>query len=140
MSRTRTFAASACAGLIGTGLLVAAPAQAVKSAPDNALHALTLNLYLGGSLGDAINAASNIVEFLPAAAKVYDTAIKTDFPLRAQWIAKTVKKQNPDIITLNELTEWVASSSSGATLPSYDYLPLLQERAMCGSQGPACPQ
>ena len=68
VSRTRTFAASACAGLIGTGLLVAAPAQAVKSAPDNALHALTLNLYLGGSLGDAINAASNIVEFLPAAA------------------------------------------------------------------------
>jgi len=124
---TRTLAASvSAAAMLGAGLLTAAPATA-KAAPDDALNVMTLNLYLGGSLSEAINSAANIVEFLPAAAKVYDTAVKTDFPLRAQWIAKTVKKQNPDVITLNELTEWVASSSSGATLPSYDYLPILQD-------------
>jgi endonuclease/exonuclease/phosphatase family metal-dependent hydrolase len=128
VSRTRTLAAGAsAAALIGAGILAATPAQAAKPAPDNALNIMTLNLYLGGSLSDAINSAANIVEFLPAAAKVYDTAIKTDFPLRAKWIAKTVKKQNPDVITLNELTEWVATSSSGASLPSYDYLPILQD-------------
>ena len=50
VSRTRTLAASASAALIGAGLLATAPAQAAKSAPDNALHVMTLNLYLGGSL------------------------------------------------------------------------------------------
>ena len=44
-----------------------------------------------------------------------------------QWIAKTVKKQNPDVITLNELTEWVFTSTSGVNLPNYDYLPILQD-------------
>lgn len=131
MSRTRTTAATACtAALIGASVLTMNPASAAvaaKPAPDNALKVMTLNLYLGGSLSDAINKAANIVEFLPAAAKVYDTAIKTDFPLRAKWIAKTVKKQNPDIITLNELTEWLFTSNSGVNKPSYDYLQILQD-------------
>jgi endonuclease/exonuclease/phosphatase family metal-dependent hydrolase len=128
VSRTRTLAASATtATLIGAGLLGAAPAAA-KPAPDSALKVMTVNLYLGGSLGDAIDAAArSAVEFLPAAAKVYDTAIKTDFPLRAKWIAKTIKKQNPDVVTLNELTEWIFTSNSGVTKPNYDYLPILQD-------------
>jgi hypothetical protein len=47
--------------------------------------------------------------------------------LRAQWIAKTIKAHNPDVITLNELTNWVATSTSGVNLPNYDYLPILQD-------------
>jgi len=90
------------------------------------LKVMTLNLYLGAPLGDAIAAAAkDPISFLNAAAAVYDTAVKTNFALRATWIAKTVKAQNPDVITLNELTNWVTKSTSGANLPNYDYLPIL---------------
>lgn len=127
MIRTRTLAASvSAAAVIGAGLLGSAPANA-KPAPDDTLKVMTLNLYLGASLGDVMNSVGNLGAFLPAAAKVYDTAIKTDFPLRAKWIARTIKKQDPDIIALNELTQWVFTSTSGVDLPNYDYLQILQD-------------
>ncbi|MCU0277614.1 MAG: hypothetical protein MUE31_01845 [Candidatus Nanopelagicales bacterium] len=120
------------AAMLGAGLLApgAQAATVSKAPPDSAMKVMTLNLYLGGSLGDAINAATKgIVAFLPAAANVYDTAVKTDFPLRAQWIAKTIKKQDPDVITLNEVTEWLASSSTGVDLPS-EFLSILKNALM----------
>lgn len=127
MIKTRTLAAPAfAAALVGASLLGSAPASA-EPAPDDTLKVMTLNLYLGATLSEVMNSVGNLGKFLPAAAKVYDTAIKTDFPLRAKWIAKRVKKQNPDVLALNELTEWVFTSTSGVNLPSYDYLQILQD-------------
>ena len=126
--RVRRIAATAAVtALVGAGIAGATPAMA-KPAPEGTLKVMTLNLYLGAPLGDAIAAAAkDPISFLNAAAAVYDTAVKTNFPLRATWIAKTVKAQNPDVITLNELTNWVTKSTSGANLPNYDYLPILQD-------------
>ncbi|HQR81128.1 MAG TPA: hypothetical protein PLT68_13010, partial [Actinomycetota bacterium] len=127
MNTTRTLAASvATAAVVGASLLGSAPASA-KPAPDNTLKVMTLNLYLGASLSDVMNSVGNISAFLPAAAKVYDTAVKTDFPLRAKWIAKTIKKQNPDVLALNELTQWQFTSTSGVDRPNYDFLQILQD-------------
>ncbi len=127
MKIRKTAAVAAATALAGVGLSGISPASA-KPAPDGALKVMTLNLYLGAPLSDAIAAAAkDPISFLNAAAKVYDTAVKTNFPLRAQWIAKSIKAQNPDVITLNELTNWVATSTSGVNLPSNDYLPILQD-------------
>lgn len=139
-------ASMTAAAMLGTCVAASIPAQAVQQAapavvpvtsvgakqkpPKKALRVMTVNLYLGGSLGSAIEAADmGIAEFLAAAAGVYDTAQATNFPLRAEAIAKSIKKRKPDIVALNELTDWVASSSSGANLPNYDYLKILK-RAM----------
>lgn len=131
MKRIRACAAGAAAtSLLAAGLLAAAPANAAttsKAAPAGTLKVMTVNLYLGASLGKAINAAttSGAFAFVSEAAKVYDTAYKTNFPLRAQWIAATIKRQNPDVLTLNELTEWVGTSTNGASMWSQDFLEIL---------------
>jgi endonuclease/exonuclease/phosphatase family metal-dependent hydrolase len=130
------------AAMVGAGLLAAAPAQSVapqaapavapaevvgkKKAPKDALKVLTLNLYLGGSLGPAIEAIETGGDFFGELKNLYDTVQKTDFPLRAKTIAQTVKKQNPDILTLNELSNWViVKKSDGSSLENYDYLKIL---------------
>ena len=132
----RVLSVGLAAGLATTGLVAAGTTASATPAPADVrgdlrgtpMKVMTLNLYLGGSLGDAINAASApLPVFLAAAAVVYDTAQKTNFPLRAKWIASTIKSQNPDVLTLNELTTWVGKSTSGAKLPSYDYYAILQK-------------
>jgi endonuclease/exonuclease/phosphatase family metal-dependent hydrolase len=129
-------ASTAALGLAASAVAMSAPASAVPAAALSAQGAkksdtgdvkvMTLNLYLGGSLGTVIKAISDggdIAAILASANKLYDTVMKTNFPKRAKWIAKTIKKENPDVITLNELTRWVTTGA----LPSYDYLQILQK-------------
>ncbi len=132
----RFLAAGLAAGLATTGVVAAGSTANATSAPADVrgdlrgtpMKVMTLNLYLGGPLGDAIAAANKgLVPFLIAAAGVYDTARATNFPLRARWIAATIKAQNPDVLTLNELTTWVAKSPKSVNLPSYDYYAILQK-------------
>jgi hypothetical protein len=129
----------AAASLVAGMSFAAAPAQSAQAGPaavatraadtpkgnagkkhgsDHPVRVMTLNLYLGGSLGKVIDAIATGGDIFAAANSLMDTAIATDFPKRAKWIAKTVRDRDPDIITLNELTDW---DTTGA-LPSYDYL------------------
>lgn len=142
MSRFRKFTAVAAAlGISVTGALSAVPAMAGSATPAPASHApaakgsapdelrvMMLNLYLGSSLNGALGAADKgLIEFLNAAADVYETAQRTDFPKRAKWIAATIKKENPDVLALNELSEWVFKGPAGADQPSYNFLKILRK-------------
>jgi Endonuclease/Exonuclease/phosphatase family len=143
VSRTSILTVSAAA-VIGAGVLGATPATAVpapttavaapttavaaKKSPKNALKVLTLNLYLGGSLNPAIEALQNGGDFYGEVRKLYATVQATNFPLRAAAIAKTIKTQNPDIITLNELSNWiVVKDEVNAGLRNYDYLKIMRK-------------
>jgi hypothetical protein len=128
---------SLAAGLAGAAL-VGAPSVAMAGggSPDvykkgGDLTVAFQNLYLGASLSPAIAAAESgdVVAFLNAAADVYETAVETDFPLRAKQIAKTMKAENPNILALNEVTHWrTARNTVGPVLPEYNFLKILKKQ------------
>jgi endonuclease/exonuclease/phosphatase family metal-dependent hydrolase len=124
--RMRHWAAGiAAAGLLTTMVpAVTLPAQAAPREPVR-LSVMTQNLYLGSSLEPAIEAKDGR-EFLIAVATIYGTAVATDFPKRAQTIARTIADERPDLIGLQEVTKWTATRSDGGPdLPNYDFLEIL---------------
>ena len=125
--KLRTLAAGAAAAGLLTALLPAAlPAQAAPGDPAR-LTVMSQNLYLGSSLDPAVE-AKGASEFLAAVATIYGTAIVTDFPTRAQTIAKAIADERPDLIGLQEVTKWTAvRTDGGPDLPSYDFLTILMD-------------
>lgn len=123
-------AGAAAAGLACSALVTAAmPAQAAKK-KGGELKVMTQNLYLGADLFPAIEASKQgTTPFLLAAAKVYQNAMASDFPTRAAAFAKTVKEQQPDIIGLQEVTEWITARQdpNGPALQSQDFLQIVQQ-------------
>lgn len=107
---------------------VAAGARISAKAPKNALKVMTANLYLGASLSPVIKAIETNGDFYGSLRELYDTVQKTDFPLRAKAIAKRIKAENPDILTLNEVSNWaVIDSVPSAGLKSYDFLKIMKK-------------
>lgn len=54
------------------------------------------------------------------------TALATDFPTRAEAIADTVAEEEPDLLGLQEVTDWAATPThAGPTPPSQDFLAIL---------------
>jgi endonuclease/exonuclease/phosphatase family metal-dependent hydrolase len=125
-SRIRSWAAvAAAAALIAT--VVPASALSAQAAPRDParLTVMTQNLYLGSSLDPAIE-AQDAREFIIAVATIYGTAVATDFPKRAQTIAKAIADERPDLIGLQEVTKWTATRTDGGPdLPNYDFLEIL---------------
>jgi endonuclease/exonuclease/phosphatase family metal-dependent hydrolase len=126
-NRYRALAVTAICGL-GLGLLAGAPAQA-QSQPD--LTVMTRNIYLGSSLAPATeidpgdpNAAA---AFVGAVAEIYGTMLFTDFPTRAGALADEIADTAPDLIGLQEVSEWTAVpvGAPSATPPSLDFLEIL---------------
>ena len=61
-------------------------------------------------------------------ATIYGTAVATDFPKRAQTIAKAIADERPDLIGLQEVTKWTATRTDGGPdLPNYDFLEILMD-------------
>jgi endonuclease/exonuclease/phosphatase family metal-dependent hydrolase len=91
------------------------------------LTVMTQNLYLGSSLDAALDPNNDIVDFLTAVATIYSTAVFTDFPTRAQAIADEIEDEDPDLIALQEVSNWIVTQPAGNTphLESYDFLALL---------------
>ena len=91
------------------------------------LTVMTQNLYLGSPLTPALDPSVDTPqEFVAAVAKIYGTAIATDFPTRAGVIADTIAAEQPDLIGLQEVTDWVATPThAGPTPPSQDFLQIL---------------
>ncbi|MEX1210482.1 MAG: endonuclease/exonuclease/phosphatase family protein [Candidatus Nanopelagicales bacterium] len=126
--RIRPWAAGlAAAGLLATILPAGAmTAQAAPREPAR-LSVMTQNLYLGSSLEPAVQ-AQDAREFLIAVATIYGTAVATDFPKRAQTIAKAIADERPDLIGLQEVTKWTATRTDGGpALPNYDFLEILMD-------------
>ena len=88
-----------------------------------ALTVMTQNLYLGSSLGPALEAKTQ-EEFIEAVARIYATVQYTNFPARAEAIAAEIEEKEPDLIGLQEVTDWTTEGLDPP--PGYDFLAILQ--------------
>jgi len=125
----RMFATATAGALVGALALAAPlPAQAAKK-DGGKIKVMTQNLYLGADLFPAVEAsAQGTTAFLLAAAKVYQEAMASDFETRAAAFAKTVKAKDPDIIGLQEVSNWItARNSDGPALQSQDFLKIVKK-------------
>ena len=92
---------------------------------------MTQNLYLGSSLDAAIGIDPEdpdaAEQFITAVANIYGKVIFTDFPTRADAIADLIELHEPDIIGLQEVSDWtVTNYVQGLPAPqSYEFLDLL---------------
>lgn len=133
MSLRRSLRAGVVA--VSAGLLLSmavAPAQAGGSHDGHShqhrrLVVMTQNLYLGSPLTAALDPNLDAAGFVAAVAKIYGTALFTSFPVRAEAIADIVAEERPDVIGLQEVTQWVAQATGNpnATPVSQDFLQIL---------------
>ena len=87
------------------------------------LTVMTRNLYLGSSLGPALEAKTP-EEFVAAVAQIYATVQYTNFPQRAEAIADEIQEEEPDLIGLQEVTKWTTGGVNPP--PGYDFLAILE--------------
>lgn len=87
------------------------------------LTVMTRNLYLGSSLGPALEAKTP-EGFVEAVARIYATVQYTNFPLRAEAIADEIQAEEPDLIGLQEVTKWTTGGFNPP--PGYDFLVILE--------------
>jgi endonuclease/exonuclease/phosphatase family metal-dependent hydrolase len=87
------------------------------------LTVMTQNLYLGSSLGPALEAQTP-EEFVAAVAQIYATVQYTNFPARAEAIADEIQAKGPDLIGLQEATKWTTEGLNPP--PGYDFLEILE--------------
>jgi endonuclease/exonuclease/phosphatase family metal-dependent hydrolase len=87
------------------------------------LTVMTRNLYLGSSLGPALEAKTP-EEFVGAVARIYATVQYTNFPQRAEAIADEIQEEEPDLIGLQEVTKWTTGGLNPP--PGYDFLAILE--------------
>ena len=123
-SRMRA-AALLLAVLIGLGVVGLRPAWGTP--PEHARRQLTVatyNLYLGADLTPLFSASST-QELVQRAGQIYANVVRTDFPSRAEAIAKLLAADPPDIAGLQEVSLWETGPIGGPLSPSYDFLRLL---------------
>lgn len=87
------------------------------------LTVMTQNLYLGSSLGPALE-ANTAEEFVAGVARIYATVQYTNFPQRADAIADEIQEEAPDLIGLQEVTKWTTGGVNPP--PGYDFLAILE--------------
>jgi endonuclease/exonuclease/phosphatase (EEP) superfamily protein YafD len=111
--------------LMGLGAM--GPRPAWGDPPRHARRHLTVatyNLYLGADLTPLFS-ASTPQELVQRAGEVYANVVKTDFPSRAEAIAKLLAANPPDVAGLQEVSRWETGPIGGPLSPSYDFLELL---------------
>jgi endonuclease/exonuclease/phosphatase family metal-dependent hydrolase len=107
------------AGVLALGLSGVAHAK-----PKRELDVMTQNLYLGSSLAPATEATTP-TEFITGVATIYGTVQFTNFPVRSEEIAAEIEAEDPDLIGLQEVSEWTATGPGAP--PSLDFLAILQQ-------------
>lgn len=88
------------------------------------LSVATYNLYLGADLTPLFGATSQ-EELVRRAGQIYANVIKTDFPARAEAIARLFAEDPPDVAGLQEVALWETGPIGGQLTPSFDFLRLL---------------
>jgi endonuclease/exonuclease/phosphatase family metal-dependent hydrolase len=89
---------------------------------------MTRNLYFGADLTRSI-AATSIPELLAANAQIYTNVIHSDIPARARLIAREIADNRPDLVGLQEVSQWLSGplgDPAAATTLEYDQLASLQ--------------
>jgi endonuclease/exonuclease/phosphatase family metal-dependent hydrolase len=103
------------------------PRPAWGDPPQHAQRHLTVatyNLYIGADLTPLFS-ASSLQELVQRAGQIYSNVVKTDFPARAEAIAKLLAANPPDVAGLQEVSLWETGPIGGPLSPSYDFLELL---------------
>lgn len=106
----------------------AAPAKARRHAD---LTVMTQNLYLGADV-ITLATAQNQSDEAQHASQLVATLNQTNFPLRAQAIAREIAAAKPDVISLQEVSEYhrgpdgVNDHVKDATTPVADWMTILQ--------------
>ncbi len=111
----------ALAVVTGIGLGAASTAEAKPK-----LKVMTQNLYLGASLAPAMQATTG-AGFLTAVDQIWYGVLLTDFNIRAKAVAAEIKAQQPDIIGLQEVTNWtnVNNAIDATPIPPFDFYKIL---------------
>ena len=115
----------ALAALIVCGAL-SGGAQAAEKPPK--VKVMTRNLYLGSELLRSV-AATTIPEFLAANAQNWSNVQQTDFPARAEALAREIADADPILIGLQEAELWYSgpfADPAPATDLEYDFLATLR--------------
>ena len=117
------------AGIVAAAVVLLPALPADASTPHRTdrhradLRVMTQNLYLGSSLAPALTATSPTA-FVAAVAQIYTTVQYTDFPARAEAIADEIDANHPDLVGLQEVTNWTTTGANRP--PGYDFLAILQ--------------
>jgi endonuclease/exonuclease/phosphatase family metal-dependent hydrolase len=124
-----------------TVVLAAAPTADARASRPPRLNVMTQNLYLGSGL-IAAAVAPDRPTFEQRAATIWQNAQATDFPSRAKRLARLIKRANPDLVGLQEVTRWFRSpngvkdgSATRSNILVYDFLKsLLRELGKAGAK------
>jgi endonuclease/exonuclease/phosphatase family metal-dependent hydrolase len=109
---------------------IAVPATA--AAKPTTVSVMTRNLYLGSDLVPAILAPDPGAARI-AAGDIYKDVVDTNFPARAKLLAEEIRRSNPHLIGLQEVSLWRRGQRGAADGPAtpatevvYDYLDTLK--------------
>jgi hypothetical protein len=92
------------------------------------IKVMTRNMYFGADLTRSI-AATTIPDLLAANAQIYTNVIHSDIPARARLIAREISRTRPDLVGLQEVSQWLSGpigNPADATTVEYDQLASLQ--------------
>ena len=92
----------------GLAVALSVAALLLPAATDDAptVTVMTRNLYLGADVGPAMDL---LPDFGAATEFMWGQVRQTDFPARAQGLAREVAQHKPDVIALQEATRWVCT-------------------------------
>jgi hypothetical protein len=140
--RTIARGARPCLILLFLFAFVTLPQLALAADPvKRPVKVMTRNLYLGASLTPAIQATTPL-QLALAGTQIWNTVLATDFPTRAELLAKEIADADPALIGLQEVAIWRTGPPDGppilggtaATTVVFDYLQsLLEELDAIGS-------
>ncbi len=127
--RTRTAVAALISAFLAIALGAgAAPANAasIATAPHVAQRqfvVMTQNLYLGANLKPLFGKSG--LDLISAAAAAYAHVVQTDFPDRADAIAKEIAAELPEVVGLQEVALWQEGPDPAHLATTYDFLTIL---------------
>ncbi|MBN2178601.1 MAG: hypothetical protein JW743_04165 [Deltaproteobacteria bacterium] len=91
--------------VVGVMIVVAPLSSAVAADPK--INAMTRNLYLGADIFKVVEAAQTDPDTIPyVVADVFQTAMYTNFPARAEAIADEIARYKPQVVGLQEVSTY----------------------------------
>jgi endonuclease/exonuclease/phosphatase family metal-dependent hydrolase len=113
--------------MVATGLAAVAALPTAASAKSHTVKVMTRNLYLGADLTQGVQATS-LQQLVDVAGGILSQVDQNKFPTRAKGLAAEIHKTRPDLVGLQEVSEYRTEPCTQSPLPPkattvrYDYL------------------